>query len=158
MPNGHNPIFERIFGRVQAEGDRIIAYIAYGLYKQRKRDFLIARQRELGGDVPQAEIDIFHRTYDEGQIDLVWNAAKESLAVFAINYADDAKEEAVKTALIEAVKGRFWNSVWITTAANFIFAIGVVVLYFLLRFIGFDLLDKLHKLDQIFPNGASVTP
>jgi hypothetical protein len=151
VANGYNPIFEKIFSRVEQDGDEIIAYIAYGLYKERKRDFLVARQKELAGAVPQGEIDTFHRTYDEGQIDLVWGAAKESLAVFAVNYADAEKNEAVNAALAAAVKGRFWHQVGITTAANFIFAVGVIVLYFLLRFIGFDLIDKLRKLEQIFP-------
>jgi len=139
--NNYNPIFENIFDRVEKDGDQIIAYIAYRLYKERKRDFLVARQQELKGAVPQDEIDTFHRTYDDGQIDLVWNAAAESLA---------EKQEAVRAALSEAVRGRFWRSVWISAFANFVFAIGVIVLYFLLRFIGFDLLDKLRMLEQMF--------
>lgn len=152
MVDGYNPIFEKIFDRVKKDGDEIIAYIAYGLYKERKREFLVARQKELGGDVPQEEIDTFHRTYNDGQIDLVWNAAAESLAVFAVNYADAEKQEAVRIALSKAVKGRFWQSVWVTAIANFIFAVGVIVLYFLLRFVGFDLLDKLRTLEKIFPS------
>jgi hypothetical protein len=96
-----HPIFERIFARVKEDGDDIIAYIAYGLYKERKRDFLIARQEELGGPVPQAEIDTFHRTYDEGQINLIWKAASDSLAEFAVTYSDAEKQAAVNAGVPE---------------------------------------------------------
>ena len=148
----YNPIFEKIFERVQQDGDKIIAYIAYGLYKERKRDFLISRTAQLAGPVPPEEIATFHRIYeDDGQIDLVWNAAKESLAVFAVNYADVEKAAAVKAELKEAVKGRFWRAVGITAVANFMFAIGAILLYLLLRFVGFDLLDMYRKLAQIIP-------
>lgn len=151
----YNPIFEKIFNRVQQDGDEIIAYIAYGLYKQRKRDFLISRQAQLAGAVPAEEISTFHRIYeDEGQIDLVWNAAKEALGAFAVDYADAEKTAAVKAALQEALRGRFWQEVWTTAIANFIFAIGAIVLYLFLRFVGFDLLDMFRKLEQIIPPNA----
>ena len=152
MVGEYNPIFEKIFKRVQQDGDEIIAYIAYGLYKERKRNFLISRQAQLAGPVPPEEIATFHRIYeDEGQINLVWDAAKDALAAFAVNYADAEKAAAVKAALKEAVKGRFWRLVWTTTAANFLFAIGAILLYLLLRLVGFDPLDIFRKLDQIIP-------
>ncbi|QPC43882.1 hypothetical protein HW532_15010 [Kaustia mangrovi] len=149
----YNPIFEKIFDRVGEPGDEIIAYIAYGLYKQRKRDFLISRRKELGGPVPQEELEIFHRTYDDGQIQLVWDAANESLATFAVNYADEEKKTAVREALSDALKGRFWKQVGMTAAANFVFAVGIIAIYFMLRFIGFDLLDRLRALDRMFQGG-----
>lgn len=152
MADEYNPIFGKIFDRVEQPGDDIIAYIAYGLYKERKRAFLTARREELNAAVPQQEVDTFVKTYDDGQIDLIWNAAKDSLATFAVNYADAEKEAAVRAALGEALKGRFWQQVGVTAAANTVFAIGVVGVYFLLRFFGVDLLDRLRQLEQIFPN------
>jgi hypothetical protein len=62
------------------------------------------------------------------------------------------KSDRVPFALRVRHRGRFWANVGITTAANFIFAVGVIVIYLLLRFIGFDLLDKLRKLEQIMPS------
>jgi hypothetical protein len=151
VTNDYNPIFEKIFNRVKEPGDEIIGYIAYGLYKERKRDFLIARQAQLAGPVPKEELDTFHRIYDEGQIDLVWNTAKNSLGTFAVNYADAEKKAAVNAALADALRGRFWKTVGVTAVANFIFAVGIIGLYFLLRFMGFDLVDKFQKLEQMFP-------
>jgi hypothetical protein len=156
VPAEYNPIFEKIFERVQQDGDEIIAYIAYGLYKERKRDFLISRQAQLAGPVPTEEISTFHRIFeDKGQIELLWNAAKESLAAFAVDYADAEKAAAVKAALKDALQGRFWQAVWTTALANFIFAIGAIVLYLFLRFVGFDLLDLFRKLEQIIPPSST---
>jgi len=150
MASDYNPIFERIFARVESDGDQIIAYIAYGLYKERKTAFLVNRSNELSGPVPLEEVQTFVRTYDEGQIDLIWEAAKDSLATFAINYADAERKEAVRAALAEALRGSFWKNVAVTTAANFIFIIAITFLYFLLRIIGVDLLDRLRQLEQLF--------
>lgn len=147
----HNPIFQKIFNRVATDDDKIIAYIAYGIYKERKRTYLIKRQEELGTSVSQEEIDTFVRTCD-GQIDLFWDAATESLGVFAVNYADAEKDVAAKEALADALKGHFWKQVGVASAANLIFAVGVVVVYFLLRVFGLDLVDRLRALEQTFPN------
>ena len=67
MPAEYNPIFEKIFERVQQDGDEIIAYIAYGLYKERKRDFLISRQAQLACPVQAKNSLVFPNTV--GRID-----------------------------------------------------------------------------------------
>ena len=150
MSDDYNPIFENIFARIEEGGDEIIAYIAYGLYKEQKRDFLIQEKERLKGPVPQEQLDAFHRFINERQIELLWNAAAESLGRFALNFADEEKKEAVREALADAVKGKFWQQVWVTASATFIFAIGSIVIYFGLRFIGFDLIDQLNKLEKMF--------
>lgn len=151
--DAYNPIFQKILDRAETDGDRITGYIAYGIYKELKRAYLITRSEELGEPVPQEEIDTFVRTYDDGQIELIWNAANGSLATFAVNYAEDEKEQAVRAALEDALKGNFWKNVGVTTAANTVFAIGVVVVYFLFLFFGVDLLDQLRALERLYPNG-----
>jgi hypothetical protein len=144
----YNPIFEKIFARAQ-DGDLVIAYIAYGIYKERKREFLIERKGATGAPVPQSEIDIFHATWNDGQIDLAWRRAEETLATFAVSYADEEKKEAVRSALKEAIRGKFWKDVWVSAIANLFFAIGTIALYLLLKFMGFDLVEKLAKLSHI---------
>lgn len=151
MADDYNTVFERICQRSTNAGDEIIAFIAYGIYKERKRDFIINRGAELNSAVPQSEIDLYHKTWNDGQIDLAWNRAKEVLAEFGVNYAEQEKQAAVKAALVDALRGSFWKNVLVNAAANFIFAIGAILIYFLLRFSGFDLLDKLRKLEQILP-------
>lgn len=150
MPDGHNPILETIFSRVREPGDEIIAYIAYGIYKERKRAFLQRRQGELAGTVPPAEVDTFVRTYDDGQIDLVWSAAKDTLATFAVNYADAEKDEAVRDALKEALRGHFWKQVLVSAGAAAVLALGILALYLLAQRFGVDLVDQFQRLDEVF--------
>lgn len=144
----YNPIFEKISARAQND-DLITAYIAYGIYKERKRDFLIERREATGSPVPQSEIDIFHATWNDGLIDLAWNRAEETLATFAVSYADEEKKEAVRLALSDALGGKFWKDVGVNAIANLVFAIGTIALYLLLKFMGFDLIEKLAKLSSI---------
>lgn len=153
MPDDLNPIFDTIFDRAEEEDDLIIAYIAYGLYKEQKREFITQERNRLGDKVPQDVINTFHRTYNEGQIELIWEAAATILGRFAVNYAEGVKEAAVKDALKDALKGNFWRQVLATTAATFVFAIGTIALYFLLRLTGFDLIDQFHRWEQIFTKG-----
>lgn len=152
MPD-YNPIFERISARATADDDRIISYIAYGIYKEQKRDFLIDRKNELGGPVPQSEVEIYHKTWTDGQISLVWESATQALAQFAVSYADAEKKQAVAEALADALKGSFLRQVWISILANFGAAVLTIGIYFGLRFIGFDLIDQIRKLEQIVPGG-----
>lgn len=147
----YNPIFERILARAQQEDDLITAYIAYGIYKERKRDFLIDQKEKIGAPVPQATIEIYHDGWNDGQIDLAWNKAAGMLATFAVSYADEEKKEAVRSALKEAVRGKFWKDVGVNAVANLFFAVGTIALYLLLKFIGFDLIDKLRTLSSWLP-------
>ena len=148
MAGDHNPIFEQILAR--GGEDKIVAYIAYGLYKERKRAFLMKRRGELNGPVPDEEITTFVRTYDDGQIDLIWNAASNSLATFAADYADAEKSQAVTTALADALSGSFWKQVWVTTAAGLISVVVLTAVYFLLRIVGVDLVERFRQLEQLF--------
>jgi len=138
-----------MFSRVKEGGDLITAYIAYGIYKERKREFIIDRKTATGAPVPQSDIDVFHATWNGGQIDLAWDKADQMLATFAVSYADEEKKEAVRSALKEAVRGKFWKDVWVSAIANLFFAIGTIALYLLLKFMGFDLVEKLAKLSHI---------
>lgn len=157
MPNSHNPILETIFSRVKEPGDEIIAYIAYGIYKERKRAFLQRRQGELNGTVPAAEVDTFVRTYDDGQIDLVWSAAKDTLATFAVNYADAEKDAAVRDALKEALRGNFWKQVLVSAGAASVLALGVLGLYLLAQLFGVDLIDQFQRLDDVLRREPSAS-
>lgn len=145
----YNPIFERILARAQQEDDLITAYIAYGIYKERKRDFLIEQKEKSGASVPQTTLEIYHDGWNDGQIDLAWNKAAGILATFAVSYADEEKKEAVRSALKEAVRGKFWKDVWVSAVANLFFAVGTIALYLLLKFMGFDLVEKLAKLSSM---------
>jgi hypothetical protein len=145
----YNPIFDKILGR--NDGDRIVAYIAYGLYKERKKAFLVKRSEELNGPVPPEEVATFVRAYDAGQIALIWNAAENSLASFAVDYADAEKKEAVRVALSEALKGNFWRQVGVTTVAGLLPLVTITAFYFLLRIVGVDLLERFRQLEQMFP-------
>lgn len=145
----YNPIFERILARAQQEDDLITAYIAYGIYKERKRDFLIEQKEKSGVAVPQATLEIYHDGWNDGQIDLAWNKAAGMLATFAVSYADEEKKEAVRSALRDAVRGKFWKDVGVNAVATLVFAVGTIILYLLLKFMGFDLIEKLAKLSHI---------
>ncbi|KRE04715.1 hypothetical protein ASE61_07295 [Bosea sp. Root670] len=148
----YNRVFERICAKSQSEGDQIIAYIAYGVYKEQKRDFLMRRKEELGGPVPTAEIDVYHRTWGDGQINLVWESATQALAQFAVSYADAEKQKAVQEALTTALKGSSLRQLWTAIIANIGAAIITVFVYFALRFVGFDLIDQIKKLERIVPS------
>ncbi|WP_445222169.1 hypothetical protein ACKWRH_21145 [Bradyrhizobium sp. Pa8] len=138
-----------MFSRVKESGDLITAYIAYGIYKERKREFLIERKSTTGAAVPQSDIDVFQSTWNDGQIDLAWDKADQMLATFAVSYADEEKKEAVRAALKDAVRGKFWKDVTVNAVANLFFAVGTVALYLLLKFMGFDLVEKLAKLSSM---------
>lgn len=148
----YNNIFERISEKSSSDGDEIIAYIAYGIYKEQKREFLMRRKEEIGGTVPAAEIEIFHKTWTDGQINLVWDRATQALAQFAVSYADSEKQKAVRDALSEALKGQSLRQTGTAIVANIGAAVVTIFVYFALRFTGFDLIDQIKKLERIVPS------
>lgn len=149
MADAHNPIRDRIFDRVNEPGDEIIAHIAYGLYKERKKAYLTARRDELNAPVPPVEVDSFVRAYDDGQIDLVWSRAQDVLATFAVTYAEAEKQTAVRKALKDALRGNFWRHLWINAWSGVVITVVVLLLYLLARLVGFDPLDLFVRLDTL---------
>jgi hypothetical protein len=53
-------------------------------------------------------------------------------------------------ALSEALKGSFWSQVGVTTVAGLASVLIITALYFLLRIVGVDLLERFRQLEQMF--------
>lgn len=91
----YNTVFERIMGRMAGENPiaPVVACVAYSLYKQEKRDWIVQRTQQLGRRPRQEEIDSYVSGWTDLRIDSVISQARGEIGSFAKIVLDGSKEE-----------------------------------------------------------------
>lgn len=91
----YNTVFERIMGRMAGENPiaPVVACVAYSLYKQEKRDWIVQRTQQLGRRPRQDEIDSYVSGWTDLRIDSIISQARGEIGSFAKIVLDNSKEE-----------------------------------------------------------------
>ncbi|GEL39946.1 hypothetical protein MEX01_05370 [Methylorubrum extorquens] len=91
----YNTVFERIMGRMAGENPiaPVVACVAYSLYKQEKRDWIVQRTQQLGRRPRQEEIDSYVSGWTDLRIDSVISQARGEIGSFAKIVLDSSKDE-----------------------------------------------------------------
>lgn len=129
----HNTMYERL---VDQGGNKVQGFIAYGLYKTAKREWV--REFEAGrGRLPRpAEVTAYVSAYTPQTVDAFEAQAKGVLAQFAGGIIADARPEIVE----ETLKGEFWKNVFQSMVANAIYTAILIVVAMVLAAAGIDLI------------------
>ena len=126
------PPFDAIFprlGKEETPGEKLLGFIAYGLYLEAKREWVSdfqAREQRYPGD---EELSTYERSWTPSRLEALENAAAQLVTA----YTDSVVTQAEKQILRSALKGSFWRAVgrWVVgallyTVLLFALAIGLI--------------------------------
>jgi len=130
----YNAMYERLG---EGGSNRIHGYIAYGLYKNAKREWIRQFEADNGRKPKVAEVKAYVDGYTPQMLEVFQSQAGSVLAEFA----DGAISEAKPSIVEEALKGGFWRSVIQSIAANTLYTLGLIAIVLVLKWAGVDLLS-----------------
>jgi hypothetical protein len=133
----HNPVFDQL---VRASDD-IEGFIAYGLYKQAKREWLFEHRAREGRAPTVAELRGFSRQWTPTTLQAFRETADSALSAYAQIALEDQTPSIERDALL---RGRpLWKDVMIGVVSALSYSVLLVIAAFLLKIFGNDFLDAL---------------
>lgn len=130
----YNTMYERL---VDGSSNTVQGYIAYGLYKSAKREWIRQFHADKGRAPKPAEVQGYVDAYTAQMRDVFEAQAAGVLAQFAEGAVSDAKPAIVEHAL----KGTAWRSIWQAIAANAIYTLLLIGIVVILSRAGIDILS-----------------
>lgn len=135
----HNTLYERFVD----EGDnRVQGFIAYGLYKNAKREWVMDFKTTNSRDPTPAELATYVSAFTDQTIATYETQAAAALAAFAEGAIADARADIVE----EALRGSFWSSVWQSIFASALYTMILIALAVSLALAGVDVLGVLETI------------
>ncbi|MDP1630383.1 MAG: hypothetical protein Q8L66_03055 [Caulobacter sp.] len=126
-----------MYERLVDQGDnKVQGFIAYGLYKTAKREWVRKFEADHGRAPRPAEVGAYVSAYTPQTIDAFAAQASGVLAQFANGVVSDARPEIVE----EALRGTLLKSIAQGMAANAIYTIVLIAVAMILAAAGVDLL------------------
>lgn len=146
----YNQAYESL---VKADDD-VHGLLAYALYKQHKRDWIMSYKKDHGGPPGEADLAAFMRSQLLPKaIDGHLRTARSILENFTGEVVETAKPKHEKEAItrrIEVALG-YWRSVWAGMGAAFFYTLFLIGLTAVLKFGGIDLLGILASVSSASP-------
>lgn len=130
----YNTMYERL---VDGSSNTVQGYIAYGLYKNAKREWIRQFEAEKGRAPRPAEVQGYVDAYTAQMRDVFEAQAAGVLAQFAEGAVSDAKPGIVEHAL----KGTAGRSIVHSIFANAIYTLMLIVIVVILKRAGIDLIS-----------------
>lgn len=147
----YSKVFERL---VQNERD-MVGLVAYSLYKQHKRDWIILQTRRNGrGPNAQAEKTFEMANLVEAQIERFRDSAEELLQEFAtltVNSAEPAlREKAIRETIGDALRrfeaaSQWYRQIPTGFVSALVYTVFLIALALVLRYAGIDLISILQS-------------
>ncbi|WP_297513632.1 hypothetical protein [uncultured Caulobacter sp.] len=133
----HSPVFDQL---VRASDD-IEGFIAYGLYKQAKREWLRGHEAREGRSPTVAEMRGFSRQWTPTTLKAFRETADSALSGYAQSVLEDETPAIERDAL---ARGRpLWKDVMIGVVSALTYSLILVIAAFLLKIFGNDFLDAM---------------
>ena len=135
----HNALYERFVD----QGDSAVqGYIAYGLYKNAKREWFISFKATHARDPTADEVASYVSAYTDQMIETYETQAAGVLTAFAEGAVADARAGIVE----EALRGSSWGSIGQSITANALYTVILIALVIVLALTGVDVLGLYEKI------------
>ena len=134
----YNTLYERL---VDGSHDTVSGYVAYGIYKKAKREWLREFEARNERSPNGLEIDAYVATWTPQLIENVNDAAASALAEFAESVIADAQPGIVE----DALKGSGVRSVLLSMLAALLYTVFLYCVALALKAGGIDLLGVLQN-------------
>lgn len=142
--NGAKPPFDPVFPHLVDEagrnGQKLIGFVAYGLYHEAKREWISDFHAREGRFPSDEELRAYERTWTTSRLEALRNAAAQSIAA----YTDAVVTQAERQVLRSALKGSFWRAVWRWAVGAVLYTLIIVGLAFGLAKSGVDIVGMLR--------------
>lgn len=130
----YNAMYERL---VDGSSNPVQGYIAYGLYKSAKREWVRQSEAEKGRPPRAPEVKGYVDAYTPQMRDVFEAQAAGVLAEFADGAISGARPGIVE----QALRGTTWRAVWQAITANAIYTLLLIALVVILERAGIDILS-----------------
>jgi alkanesulfonate monooxygenase SsuD/methylene tetrahydromethanopterin reductase-like flavin-dependent oxidoreductase (luciferase family) len=127
-------MYERL---VVQNGNKVQGFIAYGLCKSAKREWVRKYLADHGRSPKAAEVAAYVSAYTSQTIEAFEAQAAGVLSQFAGGVVSDARPEIVE----QTLKGTFWKAVAQSIVANAVYTVILISLVLVLGAAGIDLLE-----------------
>ena len=139
-----DPVFPRLVNEADGAAQRLIGFIAYGLYQEARREWISDFQRRERRYPHDEELRSYERSWTESRLEALQNAAAQLIA----SYTDSVVTQAERQILRTALRGSFWRGVWRWAVGALLYTLIVVGLAFGLAWYGIDLIGTLAKVSS----------
>lgn len=137
--NQYNKVFEKFVGDSPDGMSDIIGIVAYGIYKNAKREWATDFRSTYNKAPSQDDLNAYHATWTPAQIQSARNSAAQVMA----EYADSVISNEEPRILRDALRGTFWPSVGTSIFANVVYTLALIAIAIVLARAGIDLIGLL---------------
>ena len=102
-----DPMFPQLVKEADTPEQKLIGFIAYGLYEEARREWASDFRDREGRYPVENELRAYERSWTGSRLEGIRNAAVQLVAAYADTVANQLEAEVLRRAL----KGRFWRSV-----------------------------------------------
>lgn len=138
--SNYNSIFESLVGKI-GQNPSLIGMIAYGLYKQAKREWSDGIRRKHSRGPTDDELDAYFATWTESRLQGAKKEAEQILAQFADEVISNAKPDIEK----QALRGTFRSGILQSMVGSFIYSILLVCIFLIISNLGVDIISLFKK-------------
>jgi hypothetical protein len=135
-----DPVFPRLVNEDEGTEQKLIGFIAYGLYHDAKREWISDFRSREGRYPHDGELREYERSWTASRLEGLKNAAVQSLAA----YTDSVLSQAERQILRNALKGGIWRAVWGSLVGTLLYTAIIIGLIVMLTKSGVDLIGFLR--------------
>lgn len=131
----YNPIFEKLVDGDHDPESELVGIIAYGLYKQAKREWAADIRDDKQRGPSREELEAYVASWTSSRVDGLRTEAAEILASFSGYVIENERPNILK----DALRGRFWVGVGESVIGAVCFSVFLILLYLFLDYFGLPL-------------------
>lgn len=150
---GYNRIYEELVDDQETDEELLAGMIAYGIYKESKREWAAALRQREGRKPNEAELEAYIQTWTESRLEGIRHQAAQTLASYAEAVVDQLKPEIREAAISGRIRAdlmefkaaskltpkRIAQGLALSIAGAAFWTLFLVLLAVALRFAGVDL-------------------
>jgi len=136
-----DPIFPRLVNEAEGAGQKLIGFIAYGLYHDAKREWISDFRTREGRYPDDEELREYERSWTPSRLEALQNAAVQAIAA----YTDSIVSQAETQILRNALKGSFSRAAWRWVGGAILYTLIVTGVIVVLARSGIDLIGILTR-------------
>jgi hypothetical protein len=158
MSEGTSRSYNNVYEHLVESDDDVLGLVAYALYKQHKRDWLVSLRRGRPDAPTSDQLDAFvQANLTVGQRERLRMAARSILDAYALAAVNAERPHIVHNAIQgrieEAAKrvenaGAWWRQMPAGIISAFVYTLLLILLAFVLRYAGIDLLSVLANVGR----------
>lgn len=137
-----DPVFPRLVNEAEGTEQKLIGFIAYGLYREAKREWISDFRSRAGRYPHDEELREYERSWTASRLEGLKNAAVQSIAAYTDSVLSQAETQILRNALNASV----WRAVWCRLVGALLYTLIVIGLIVILARSGIDLKGLFERL------------